>query len=117
MAASFRRTALGRNRITARCVLAGVMATGHAPHRIWPRFPGIKPANQGPAVKSKLEAEGLVADMAGPQVLSFADLVRMYLSATGHRPGPGAEPTLGRRSWLDFLAGKPAGNPARPGRS
>jgi uncharacterized protein YbjT (DUF2867 family) len=75
------------------------------------------------------EPRGRVPDMAGPQVLGFADLIRMYLQATGRRPRPvvpvwtpgigpiragalypqpGTEATLGRRSWLDFLGGKPA---------
>ena len=73
---------------------------------------------------------GRVPDMAGPQVLAFADLIRTYLQATGRRPRPvvpvwtpgigpiragamypqpGTGATLGRRSWPDFLAGKPAG--------
>jgi uncharacterized protein YbjT (DUF2867 family) len=73
---------------------------------------------------------GRVPDMAGPQVLSFADLIRTYLRATGRRPRPvvpvwtpgigpiragalypqpGTGATLGHRSWPDFLAGKPAG--------
>ena len=72
---------------------------------------------------------GRVPDMAGPQVLAFADLIRTYLQATGRRPRPvvsvwtpgigpiragamypqpGTGATLGRRSWPDFLAGKPA---------
>jgi uncharacterized protein YbjT (DUF2867 family) len=75
------------------------------------------------------EPRGRVPDMAGPQVLSFADVIRMYLQATGRRPRPvipvwtpgigpiragalypqpGTEVTLGRRSWLDFLASSPA---------
>jgi uncharacterized protein YbjT (DUF2867 family) len=75
------------------------------------------------------EPEGRVPDMAGPQVLSFADVIRIYLRAAGHRPRPvvpvwipgigpvragalypqpGTEATLGRRTWPDFLAGKPA---------
>ena len=79
------------------------------------------------------EPSGRVADMAGPQVLSFADLIRTYLTAVGRRPRPvvsawtpgigpiragalypqpGAGATLGRRSWPDFLAGKPADQPA-----
>jgi uncharacterized protein YbjT (DUF2867 family) len=74
------------------------------------------------------EPRGRVPDMAGPQVLSFADLIRTYLTATGRRPRPvvpvwtpgigpiragamypqqGAEATLGRRTWPDFLANKP----------
>jgi uncharacterized protein YbjT (DUF2867 family) len=73
------------------------------------------------------EPRGRVPDMAGPQVLGFADLIRMYLSATGRRPRPlvpiripgtspiragalyplpGTEPTLGHRTWTDFLAKK-----------
>ena len=79
------------------------------------------------------EPSGRVADMAGPQVLSFAGLIRVYLTAAGRRPRPvvsvwtpgigpiragalypqpGSGATLGRRSWPDFLAGKPAGSPA-----
>jgi uncharacterized protein YbjT (DUF2867 family) len=75
------------------------------------------------------EPRGRVPDMAGPQILSFADLTRIYLTATGRRPRPvvpvwtpgigpiragamypqqGAEATLGRRTWPDFLANKPA---------
>jgi uncharacterized protein YbjT (DUF2867 family) len=75
------------------------------------------------------EARGRVPDMAGPQILSFANMIRMYLSATGRRPRPvvpvwtpgigpiragamypqqGAEVILGRRAWPDFLANKPA---------
>jgi uncharacterized protein YbjT (DUF2867 family) len=71
------------------------------------------------------EPRGRVPDMAGPQILSFADLTRMYLSATGRRPRPvvpvwtpgigpiragalylrpEAEATLGHRTWSDFLA-------------
>jgi uncharacterized protein YbjT (DUF2867 family) len=71
------------------------------------------------------EPRGRVPDMAGPQILSFADLIRMYLSATGRRPRPvvpvwtpgigpiragalyprpEAEATLGHRTWSDFLA-------------
>jgi uncharacterized protein YbjT (DUF2867 family) len=71
------------------------------------------------------EPRGRVPDMAGPQILSFADLIRVYLSATGRRPRPvvpvwtpgiapiragamyprqGAEVILGRRTWPDFLA-------------
>jgi uncharacterized protein YbjT (DUF2867 family) len=74
------------------------------------------------------EPRGRVPDMAGPQVLSFADLMRTYLMATGRRPRPvvsvwtpgigpiragalyprpGAEATLGHRTWPDFLANKP----------
>jgi uncharacterized protein YbjT (DUF2867 family) len=75
------------------------------------------------------EPRGRVPDMAGPRILSFADLIRTYLSATGRRPRPvvpvwtpgigpiragamypqqGAEVILGRRTWPDFLANKPA---------
>jgi uncharacterized protein YbjT (DUF2867 family) len=73
------------------------------------------------------EPRGRVADMAGPQVLSFADLIRMYVRVTGGRarpvlpiwtpgigpiragalyPLPGADATLGRRTWLEFLNDK-----------
>jgi uncharacterized protein YbjT (DUF2867 family) len=76
---------------------------------------------------------GRVPDMAGPQTLSFADAIRTYLQATGRRPRPvvpvwtpgigpiragalypppGAEVTLGRRSWPDFLTAKPLDKPA-----
>jgi len=79
------------------------------------------------------EPRGRVPDMAGPQVLSFADVIRMYLRATGRRPRPvmpvwtpgigpvrvgalcpqpGTGATLGHRSWLDFLAEKPGGREA-----
>jgi uncharacterized protein YbjT (DUF2867 family) len=75
------------------------------------------------------EPRGRVPDMAGPQILSFANLIRTYLSATGRRPRPvvpvwtpgigpiragamyprpGAEAILGHRTWPDFLANKPA---------
>ena len=68
---------------------------------------------------------GRVPDMAGPQVLSFADVIRMYLRAIGRpdRPVvpirmPGTRAiragalypeqqtgiTLGRRTWQEFLA-------------
>jgi uncharacterized protein YbjT (DUF2867 family) len=78
------------------------------------------------------EPRGRVPDMAGPQILSFADLIRTYLKATGRRPRPvvpvwtpgigpiragamypqqGAEATLGRRTWPDFLAEKPTPEP------
>jgi uncharacterized protein YbjT (DUF2867 family) len=71
------------------------------------------------------EPRGRVPDMAGPRILSFADLIRTYLSATGRRPRPvvpvwtpgigpiragalyprpEAEATLGHRIWSDFLA-------------
>jgi uncharacterized protein YbjT (DUF2867 family) len=71
------------------------------------------------------EPRGRVPDMAGPQILSFADLIRVYLSANGRRPRPvvpvwtpgiapiragamyppqGVETTLGHRTWSDFLA-------------
>jgi uncharacterized protein YbjT (DUF2867 family) len=70
------------------------------------------------------EPSGRVPDMAGPQILSFADLIRTYLRVTGLRsrpvvpvwtpgigpvragalyPPPGAQATLGRRTWPDFL--------------
>ena len=78
------------------------------------------------------EPRGRVPDMAGPQVLGFADLIRVYLRATGRRPRPvmpvwtpgigpiragalyprpEAEATLGHRTWLDFLAEKPIPEP------
>ncbi len=66
---------------------------------------------------------GLVPDIAGPRVYKMADLVRMYLQASGkHRPllplwlpGKAAaalraganlapERAVGRRTWEDFLA-------------
>jgi uncharacterized protein YbjT (DUF2867 family) len=74
------------------------------------------------------QPRGRVPDMAGPHVLSFADLIRTYLTATGRRPRPvvpiwtpgigpiragalypqpGTAATLGHRSWPDFLAAKP----------
>jgi uncharacterized protein YbjT (DUF2867 family) len=73
------------------------------------------------------EPAGRVPDMAGPQVLSFADLIRTYLRATGRRPRPvvpiwtpgtgpiragalcpakGTEATLGHRTWPEFLDDK-----------
>jgi uncharacterized protein YbjT (DUF2867 family) len=76
------------------------------------------------------EPAGRVPDMAGPQVLSFADLIRTYLTATARRPRPvvpvwtpgtgpiragalypqpGTGATLGHRSWQEFLAEQPAG--------
>ena len=78
------------------------------------------------------EPRGRVPDMAGPQILSSADLIRAYLRATGRRPRPvmpvwtpgigpiragalyprpEAEATLGHRTWLDFLAEKPIPEP------
>jgi uncharacterized protein YbjT (DUF2867 family) len=70
------------------------------------------------------EPAGRVPDMAGPQVLGFADLVRGYLRAAHRRrpvvqlwlpglrritsgaliPDPSAETLLGERTWADFLA-------------
>ena len=76
------------------------------------------------------EPRGRVPDMAGPQILSFADLTRMYLTATGRRPRPvvpvwtpgigpiragalyprpEAEATVGHRTWPDFLAEQQTG--------
>jgi uncharacterized protein YbjT (DUF2867 family) len=70
------------------------------------------------------EPSGRVPDLAGPQVLSFADLIRTYLRVTGLRPRPvlpvwtpgigpiragalyplpGTPATLGQRTWPDFL--------------
>jgi uncharacterized protein YbjT (DUF2867 family) len=75
------------------------------------------------------EPSGRVPDMAGPQVLGFAEVIRAYLRATGRRsrplvpvwipgigairagalyPDPSSQPTLGRRTWPEFLAGKSA---------
>ncbi|HTZ22747.1 MAG TPA: NAD(P)H-binding protein [Streptosporangiaceae bacterium] len=70
------------------------------------------------------EPAGRVPDMAGPQVLGFADLVCGYLRATRHRrpvmpvwlpglrrirdgallPEPSAETLIGTRTWEGFLA-------------
>jgi uncharacterized protein YbjT (DUF2867 family) len=70
------------------------------------------------------EPAGRVPDMAGPQVLGFADLVRGYLRATRGRrpvlpvrlpglrrirdgallPEPSAETLIGARTWAGFLA-------------
>jgi uncharacterized protein YbjT (DUF2867 family) len=73
------------------------------------------------------EPSGRVPDLAGPQILSFADLIRTYLRVTGLRPRPvvpvwipgigpiragalypppGAQATLGQRTWPDFLTVK-----------
>ena len=74
------------------------------------------------------EPAGQVPDMGGPQILSFADLVRAYLRAAGRRrwvapvrmPGtrairegallpasqPGTAPATGKRTWEEFLAEK-----------
>jgi uncharacterized protein YbjT (DUF2867 family) len=72
------------------------------------------------------EPAGRVPDMAGPQVLSFADLVRGYLRASGRRrpvlpvwlpglrrirdgaliPEPSADTLIGARTWAEFLAGR-----------
>jgi uncharacterized protein YbjT (DUF2867 family) len=73
------------------------------------------------------EPSGRVPDLAGPQILSFADLIRTYLQVTGLRPRPvvpvwtpgigpiragalypppGAQATLGQRTWPDFLTVK-----------
>lgn len=73
------------------------------------------------------EPSGRVPDLAGPQILSFADLIRTYLRVTGLRPRPvvqvwtpgigpvragalypppGAQTTLGHRTWPDFLTVK-----------
>jgi uncharacterized protein YbjT (DUF2867 family) len=90
----------------------------------------VQPVNSG-EVATRLaelaleEPRGRAPDMAGPQILSFANMIRMYLSATGRRPRPvvavwtpgigpiragalyprpEAEATLGHRTWPDFLA-------------
>jgi len=73
------------------------------------------------------EPGGRVPDMAGPQVLSFADGIRMYLTATGRRakpvvpvwipgigpiragalyPPPGSDASIGHRTWPEFLGAK-----------
>ncbi|GIF77391.1 SDR family oxidoreductase [Asanoa siamensis] len=68
------------------------------------------------------EPQGLVADMGGPRIHSFAGLARSYLRATGRRrpivsvPAPGAaarafraganltpEHAVGHQTWEDFL--------------
>ena len=75
------------------------------------------------------EPSGRVPDLAGPQVLAFAEVIRAYLQATGRRPrplvpvwipgigpiragalypDPSSQPALGRRTWPEFLAGQPA---------
>jgi uncharacterized protein YbjT (DUF2867 family) len=77
------------------------------------------------------EPAGRVADLAGPEQVSFADLLRRYLRARRRRrpvlemwmPGMGrfragallpergtSGPTLGRRTWEEFLADGPAVN-------
>jgi uncharacterized protein YbjT (DUF2867 family) len=92
----------------------------------------LKPVDAG-EVASRLaglargEPAGLVPDMGGPQILSFADIIRGYLHATGRRrpvvsvrmpgiravraggllPSPGVGPhesTAGTRTRQDFLA-------------
>jgi uncharacterized protein YbjT (DUF2867 family) len=71
------------------------------------------------------EPSGRVPDMAGPQILSFADLIRAYVRGAGLRPRPvvpvrmpGTRAiqagalcperqtgiTVGRRTWPEFLA-------------
>ena len=71
------------------------------------------------------EPAGRVPDMGGPQVLSFADLLRAYLRASHRRrpivsvwmpgtsavrsgallvPGQATAATTGRRTWEEFLA-------------
>ncbi len=72
------------------------------------------------------EPAGQVPDMGGPQVLSFAELIRAYLRASGRRrrvvpvrlpatrkiragallpvPDGPPGPTLGHRTWAEFLA-------------
>jgi uncharacterized protein YbjT (DUF2867 family) len=72
------------------------------------------------------ESAGRVPDMAGPQVLSVADLVRGYLRASRRRrpvlpvwlpglrriqdgaliPEPSADTLIGTRTWAEFLAGR-----------
>jgi uncharacterized protein YbjT (DUF2867 family) len=75
------------------------------------------------------EPRSRVPDMAGPQVLSFAGVMRVYLTATSRRARPvmpvwipgtasiragalyplkGTEVTVGQRTWRDFLADTPA---------
>jgi uncharacterized protein YbjT (DUF2867 family) len=72
------------------------------------------------------EPAGRVADLAGPQVLSFADVIHQYLRATHHRrpvvavplPGlravraggllPQGQVDTGRRTWAQFLTGDSA---------
>ena len=76
---------------------------------------------------AQAEPRGRVPDMAGPEVLSFADLIRTYLRVTGRRsrpvvpvwipglgpiragsmyPPPGSEATVGHRTWPEFLAAR-----------
>jgi uncharacterized protein YbjT (DUF2867 family) len=73
------------------------------------------------------EPRGRVPDMAGPQVLSFGDVIRAYLTATGRRarpvvpvwipgigpiragalyPQPGSDAIIGHRTWPEFLDAK-----------
>lgn len=70
------------------------------------------------------EPAGRVTDLAGPAVLTFADVMRQYLTATGHPrrrvlsirlpgtaqvragsmlPAKDPEPVLGHRTWEEFL--------------
>jgi uncharacterized protein YbjT (DUF2867 family) len=92
----------------------------------------VQPADSG-EVAARLaelalgEPRGRAPDMAGPEVLSFADLIRSYLRVTGRRPRPvvpvwvpglgpiragalcprpGSGATLGRRTWPEYLAGQ-----------
>ena len=74
------------------------------------------------------EPRGRVPDLAGPQVLRFADLIRTYLTVTGGRtrpvvpvwtpgigpiragalyPRPGSDAITGHRTWPEFLSGRP----------
>jgi uncharacterized protein YbjT (DUF2867 family) len=76
------------------------------------------------------EPAGRAADLGGPEVLSFAEVIRTYLAAVGKRrpvvpvwlPGtaavraggllvagqPGDRPPSGQRTWAEFLAARPS---------
>jgi uncharacterized protein YbjT (DUF2867 family) len=110
-------------------LLGGVQKLGRLPVVPVPAGFPTQPVDAG-EVAARLaeltlgEPAGRVPDMAGPQVLGFADLVRGYLRASGRRrsvvslwvpgirgisrgaliPEPSAQTLIGERTWADFLA-------------